>query len=165
MRLQALSATPPFAAACRAALYGLVPGRPSPAASWLRWGPFDREVLAALDRAELFAALGGADPAAAPGAAVHTAAALLAGPAALGDPAALRAELATGSGRAEAAGQLLAAIAFLTPRADGPVPPDAGARPAAAAGLWRAALAAGLPPWPAQAASRTLASTRTCGCP
>ncbi|MEU2619699.1 hypothetical protein ABZ642_16470 [Streptomyces sp. NPDC007157] len=146
VRLPALHRyAPAFAAAHRAALYGLVPGRPSPAASWLRFGPYDREVLAALDRAELLGALretaGGA-----PDAAGHTAAALLADSAVLGDPAVFWAELATGAGGADAVGRLLAAIASLTPRADGPVPPDGGARLAAAAGLWRAALAAGLPP-------------------
>ncbi|MGW2880861.1 hypothetical protein ACWDBD_50405 [Streptomyces sp. NPDC001118] len=53
--------------------------------------------------------------------------------------------MATGSGGADAAGLLLAAIATRTPRTDGPVPPDAAERLAAAADLWRAALAAGLP--------------------
>ncbi|MGW1618580.1 hypothetical protein [Streptomyces sp. NPDC002172] len=134
-----------FAAEHRAALYGLVPGRPSPAAAWLRWGPYDREILAALDRAELLGALG--DTARlAPDAARHTAAALLADPAVLGDPAVFWAELAASAGGADAVGRLLAAIASLTPRANGPVPPDIGARLAAAAGLWRAALTAGLPP-------------------
>ncbi|MFE4639449.1 hypothetical protein [Streptomyces sp. NPDC056730] len=129
----------------RTALYGLAPGRPSPADSWLRWGPYDRQVLAALDRAELLAALRDASPGPAPGAAAHTAAVLLADPAFLGDPAVLWAELATGSGGADAAGLLLAAIATRTPRTDGPVLPDAAERLAAAADLWRAALAAGLP--------------------
>ncbi|MFJ7297825.1 hypothetical protein [Streptomyces collinus] len=53
--------------------------------------------------------------------------------------------MATGSGGADAAGLLLAAIATRTPRTDGPVPPDAAERLAVAADLWRAALAAGLP--------------------
>ncbi|WP_432043371.1 hypothetical protein [Streptomyces cadmiisoli] len=44
-----------------------------------------------------------------------------------------------------AAGLLLDAIASRTPLADGPVPPDAAARPAAAADLWCAVLGAGPP--------------------
>ncbi|MFE6157249.1 hypothetical protein, partial [Streptomyces sp. NPDC057889] len=146
VRLPALHRhAPAFAAEHQAALYGLAAGRPSPADSWLRWGPYDRQVLAALERAELLAALRDASPGPAPGAAAHTAAVLLADPAFLGDPAALWAELATGTGGADAAGLLLAAIATRTPHADGPVPPDAAERLASAADLWRAALAAGLP--------------------
>ncbi|MBW8797851.1 MAG: hypothetical protein JF597_30975 [Streptomyces sp.] len=146
VRLPALHRhAPDFAADHRTALYGLAPGRPSPADSWLRWGPYDRQVLAALERAELFAALRDADPGPAPGAAAHTAAVLLADPAFLGDPAVLWAELATGTGGADATGLLLAAIASRTPRTGGPAWPDAAERLAAAAGLWRAALAAGLP--------------------
>ncbi|WP_028805858.1 hypothetical protein [Streptomyces sp. 142MFCol3.1] len=53
--------------------------------------------------------------------------------------------LATGAGGVEATIRLLAAIASRTPRTDGPIPPDASSRLAAAADLWRAALAAGLP--------------------
>lgn len=146
VRLPALHRhAPAFAADHQTALYGLAPGRPSPADSWLRWGPYDRQVLAALDRAELLAALRDASPGPAPGAATHTAAVLLTDPAFLGDPAVLWAELATGTGGADAAGLLLAAIASRTPHADAPVPPDAAERLAAAAGLWRAALEAGLP--------------------
>ncbi|MBW8697955.1 hypothetical protein MBT84_00080 [Streptomyces sp. MBT84] len=63
-------------------------------------GAYGREVLAALDRADLLAALRGADP----GASAHTASALLADPAGLGDPAALWTELGTGSGGADAVG-------------------------------------------------------------
>ncbi|WP_192583628.1 hypothetical protein [Streptomyces albicerus] len=133
-----------FAATHQAALYGLAPESSSPAASWLRWGPHDHQVLAALDRSELLAAL--RHPATASDAAAHVAAALLAAPALLGDPAAFWAELATGTGGVEAVGLLLAAIAARTPRTDGPVPPDATARLNAAADLWRAAIAAGLPP-------------------
>ncbi|MGW6958793.1 hypothetical protein [Streptomyces chartreusis] len=145
VRLPALHRyAPAFAATHRTVLYGLAPGRPSPAASWLRWGPYDHQVLAALDRTELLVALRA--PATASGAAAHTAAALLADPAFLGDPAAFWAELATGTGGVEAVGLLLAAIAARTPRTDGPLPLDATARLTAAADLWRAALAAGLPP-------------------
>ncbi|MFD9038682.1 hypothetical protein [Streptomyces bottropensis] len=136
---------PAFAAAHRTALYGLVPGRPSPAASWLRWGGPDRQLLAALDRAELLAALR-ADM---PGAAEHLAHALLDDPALLGEPAAWWTELAADTGVGAAAiSRLLEAIAARTPRtgADGPLPPAAQTRVEAAAGLWRAALAApGLP--------------------
>ncbi|MFB6931256.1 hypothetical protein [Streptomyces chartreusis] len=145
VRLPALHRyAPAFAATHQAALYGLTPDCPSPAASWLRWGPYDHQVLAALDRTELLAAL--RHPSTASGAAAHTAAALLTDPAFLGDPAAFWAELATGTGGAEAVGLLLAAIAARTPRTDGPLPPDATARLTAAADLWRTALAAGLPP-------------------
>ncbi|MET8582215.1 hypothetical protein ABZX39_15190 [Streptomyces collinus] len=132
---------PALTAAHRTVLYGLAPGRP-PAASWLRRGAPDREVLAALERAELLAALRDARP----GAAAHTAAALLADPALLGDPATFWAELATGAGGVEATVLLLAEIASRSPRSDGPITPDASGRLAAAADLWRAALAAGLPP-------------------
>ncbi|MGQ4364257.1 hypothetical protein [Streptomyces sp. SAS_272] len=143
VRLPALHRyAPAFTAAHRTELYGLAPDRPSPAASWLRWGAPDREVLAALERAELLAALRDARP----GAAAHTAAALLADPALLGDPATFWAELATGTGGVEATVLLLAAIASRTPRTDGPIPPDPSGRLAAAADQWRAALAAGLPP-------------------
>ncbi|MEU6184022.1 hypothetical protein [Streptomyces coeruleorubidus] len=134
---------PEFAAAHRGALYGLVPGRPSPAASWLRWGGPDRQLLAALDRAELLDAL----RAQVPGTAGHLAHALLDDPTALGDPAALWATLAAGTGGQDAVGRLLEAIAARTPPAgtDGPLPPAAAARVDAAVVLWRAALGAGLP--------------------
>ncbi|MEU9737427.1 hypothetical protein [Streptomyces sp. NPDC048002] len=132
---------PAFAAAHRTALYGLVPGRPSPAASWLRWGGPDGQLLAALDRAELFTAL----RAGMPGAAEHLAHALLDDPALLGEPAAWWTELAADTGEGVAAvSRLLEAIAARTPRtgADGPLPPAEQARVEAAVGLWRAALAA-----------------------
>ncbi|MFR9793768.1 hypothetical protein ACL07V_34770 [Streptomyces sp. MB22_4] len=133
---------PAFTAAHRTALYGLAPGRPSPAVSWLRSGTPDPEVLAALERAELLAALRDARP----GAAAHTAAALLADPALLGDPTTFWAELATDAGGVEATVLLLTEIASRTPRTDGPLPPHASSRLAAAADLWRAALTADLPP-------------------
>ncbi|MGW0868205.1 hypothetical protein [Streptomyces sp. NPDC002611] len=136
---------PAFAAVHRTALYGLVPGRPSPAASWLRWGGPDGQLLTALDRAELLAAL----RAGMPGAAEHLAHALLDDPALLGEPAAWWTELAADTGEGAAAiSRLLEAIAARTPRtgADGPLPPAAQTRVETAAGLWRAALAApGLP--------------------
>ncbi|MDQ1005830.1 hypothetical protein QFZ82_000315 [Streptomyces sp. V4I23] len=135
---------PAFAAAHRAALYGLVPGRPSPAASWLRWSGPDGQLLAALGRAELLAAL----RAEVPGAAEHLAHALLDDPALLDHPAAWWTELADGTGDGVAAvSRLLEAIAARTPRtgADGPFPPAEHARVGAAVDLWRAALAADLP--------------------
>ncbi|EGX56744.1 MULTISPECIES: hypothetical protein [Streptomyces] len=135
---------PAFAAAHRTALYGLVSGRPSPAASWLRWGGPDGQLLAALDRAELLAAL----RAGMPGAAEHLANALLDDPALLGEPPAWWAELADGTGDVAAVSRLLEAIAARTPHtgADGPLPPAEQVRVQAAVGLWRAALAApGLP--------------------
>jgi hypothetical protein len=121
----------------------MVPGRPSPAASWLRWGPYDRPLLAALERADLLAAL----RAEVSGAAEHLAHALLDDPCVLGDPAALWAELADGHGGADAAGRLLEAVGARTPRAaaDVPLAPAAAGRVEAAVVLWRAALTAGLP--------------------
>lgn len=145
VRLPALHRyAPAFTAAHRTALFGIEPGRPSPAASWLRWGPYDRPLLAALDRAELLAAL----RAEAPGADGHLAHALLDDPAVLGDPAALWAELAGGTDEGAAAvSRLLEAVGGRAPRAvDGvPLPPAAAGRVEAAVALWRAALAAGLP--------------------
>ncbi|MFF4205768.1 hypothetical protein ACFYZ8_34535 [Streptomyces sp. NPDC001668] len=135
---------PAFAAAHRTALYGLVPGRPSPAASWLRWGGPDGQLLAALDRAELLTAL----RAGMPGAAEQLAHALLDDPALLGEPATWWAELADGTDDgALAVSRLLEAIAARTPHtgADVPLPPAGQARVGAAVDLWRAALAAGLP--------------------
>ncbi|WP_020684239.1 hypothetical protein [Streptomyces prunicolor] len=135
---------PAFAAAHRTALYGIEPGRTSPAASWLRWGGPDGQLLAALDRAELLAAL----RAAVPGAAEHLAHALLADPALLGEPASWWTELAAGTGDGVAAvSRLLEAIAARTPHTgdDGPLPSAEQTRVGAAVDLWRAALAAGLP--------------------
>ncbi|MFJ9380179.1 hypothetical protein [Streptomyces sp. NPDC101455] len=137
---------PAFAAAHRTALYGIEPGRTSPAASWLRWGGVDGQLLAALDRAELLAAL----RAAAPGAAEHLAHTLLADPVLLGEPAAWWTELATDAGTGTgvaAVSRLLEAVAARTPRAgdEGALPPSGQARVGAAVALWRAALAAGLP--------------------
>lgn len=132
---------PAFTAAHRRQLYGITPGQPSPAASWLRWRPYDQQLLLALDRAEFLTALRTATP----GVAEHLAHALLADPAILGDPDALWADLAAGPGGADAASRLLTAIAARTPRAGGPLPPAAAAQADAAVVLWRAALAAGLP--------------------
>lgn len=154
VRLPALhQLAPAFAAEHHAALYGLVPGRPSPAASWLRWGPSSPPLLAALDRAGLIGALRDASGLA-QGAAGHTAAALLADPELLGEPAAWWAELAGAAGAGDDSGEgvaavsgLLEAIAAGTPHtgAAGPLPPAGQARVRAAVVLWRAALAAGLP--------------------
>ncbi|MEW2259701.1 hypothetical protein [Streptomyces sp. NPDC047869] len=135
---------PAFAAAHRTALYGIEPGRPSPAASWLRWGGPDGQLLAALDRVELLAAL----RAAVPGAAEHLAHALLADPALLGEPAVWWTELAAGPGDGVAeVSRLLEAIAARTPHTgdDGPLPSAEQTRLGSAVDLWRAALAAGLP--------------------
>ncbi|MET8631787.1 hypothetical protein [Streptomyces sp. NPDC004680] len=132
---------PAFTAVHRRQLYGITPGQPSPAASWLRWGPYDRQLLLALDRAEFLTALRTATP----GVAEHLAYALLADPTILGDPDALWADLAAGPGGADAASRLLTAIAARTPHAGGPLLPAAAAQVDAAVVLWRAALAAGLP--------------------
>ncbi|MFE6274093.1 hypothetical protein ACFVQ9_35490 [Streptomyces goshikiensis] len=141
---------PEFTARHRAALYGLAPDRPSPAASWLRWGPPSAPLLAALDRADLIDTLRAAT-ASARDAAGHTAAALLTDPALLGDPAAWWAQLAgsaneAGTGAA-AISRLLQAIALRTP-STGDARPFRQAEQAqvrAALALWRAALNAGLP--------------------
>ncbi|MGC5400718.1 hypothetical protein ACPXCP_33855 [Streptomyces sp. DT20] len=153
VRLPALHRyAPAFAAEHHAALYRLTPGRPSPAASWLRWGPHHPPLLAALDRADLIDALRDA-PVLAQGAAGHTAAGLLDDPALLGEPAAWWAELAgatagddSGEGVAAVCG-LLEGIAARTPHtgAGCPLPRSVQARVQAAVALWRAALAADLP--------------------
>ncbi|MEU0678190.1 hypothetical protein ABZ330_36125 [Streptomyces sp. NPDC006172] len=134
---------PAFAAAHRTPLYSLVPGRPSPAAAWLRCGAPDRQLLAALDRSELLAAL----RADVPGAAEQVAHALLDDPALLGDQAAFWTHLAAGTAGVAAACRLLESIASQTPHpvADGPLPPALAVRVDAAVQAWRAALAAGLP--------------------
>jgi hypothetical protein len=71
----------------------------------------------------------------------------LADPAFLGDPAALWAELANHTGGPDAACRLLEAIAAhtLPPGTDGPARQESAPLLAAAATLWRAALAADLP--------------------
>ncbi|MGW0827365.1 hypothetical protein [Streptomyces sp. NPDC002845] len=135
---------PAFAADHRAELYGIPTDRPSPAAAWLRWGPPYPPLLAALDRTELLQAL----RTGARGAAEHLAHALMADPAFLGEPTAAWAELAAGTGGPAAVSRLLEAIAARTPRTGTDEPAQATAAPktAAATDLWRAALAANLPP-------------------
>ncbi|MEV8563869.1 hypothetical protein AB0478_47610 [Streptomyces sp. NPDC051917] len=93
---------PAFTAVHHTALYGIVPGRVSPAASWRRWGVYDRLLLAALGRAELLAAL----RADVPGVDGHLAHALLDDPALLGEPAAWWTELAAGPDGVAAVGRL-----------------------------------------------------------
>ncbi|WP_181802479.1 hypothetical protein [Streptomyces shenzhenensis] len=99
---------PAFTAAHRAALYRIVPDCASPAASWLRWGPPSPPLLAALDRADLLGVLRDAEGLA-PDAAAHTAAALLADPAVLGEPRPWWTELAGG---AAAVSRVLEAVAI-----------------------------------------------------
>ncbi|MEU5137021.1 hypothetical protein [Streptomyces californicus] len=152
VRLPALhDYAPDFTAVHRTALYRLTPGRPSPAASWLRWGPHHPPLLAALDRAGLIGALRDASGLA-QGAADHTAAALLSDPALLGEPAAWWEQLADADEGVEgdaaaAVSGLLEATALRAPRTGTarPLPPAEQARARAAVDLWRAALAAGLP--------------------
>ncbi|MBQ0891115.1 hypothetical protein KBZ94_40445 [Streptomyces sp. RM72] len=144
---------PDFTAVHLTALYRIPSPGPSPAASWLRWGPPSAPLLAALDRSDLIGALRGDAPLARE-AAGHTAAALLTDPALLGEPVAWWAQLAGADGdqgaaaAAAAVSCLLEAIALSTPRtgAARPLPPAEQARVGAAVDLWRAALAAGLPP-------------------
>ncbi|MFJ6438710.1 hypothetical protein [Streptomyces sp. NPDC091416] len=148
VRLPALHRyAPDFTAVHRTALYRIPSPGPSPAGSWLRWGRLSPPLLAALDRADLIGALRG-DAGLACDAAGHTAAALLADPALLGEPAAWWSQLADADADADAVAAvsgLLEAIALRVPRtgAARPLPPAARLR--AAVDLWRAALAAGLP--------------------
>ncbi|WP_240679442.1 hypothetical protein [Streptomyces sp. B29(2018)] len=96
-------------------LYALIPGRPSPAASWLheRRGPgLDPLLLAALDRRQLLAALR-AEPAGT--LAFRVVHALLTGhDTLLGDPTDAWRELATGPDGAEAASGFLGYLALFT---------------------------------------------------
>ncbi|MET8771671.1 hypothetical protein [Streptomyces sp. NPDC004658] len=96
-------------------VYALVPGRPSPAASWLhdRQGPgLDPLLLAALDRGQLLAALREEPAGAVAFRVVH---ALLTGhDNLLGDPTAAWRELAAGPGGTEAASGFLGYLAFFT---------------------------------------------------
>ncbi|MEU4077727.1 hypothetical protein [Streptomyces venezuelae] len=151
VRLPALHRhAPDFTAVHRTALYRIPPSAPSPAASWLRWGPPSPPLLAALDRADLIGALRGGLAREAAG---HTAAALLTDPALLGEPAAWWTQLAGADSEEDAAAAadavscLLEAIALCAPRtgAARPLPPAEQARVGAAVDLWRAALAAALP--------------------
>ncbi|WP_329020286.1 hypothetical protein [Streptomyces sp. NBC_01601] len=147
VHLPALHRHAPAFMAAHPELYVLVPGRPSPAAAWLRWGGPDPVLLAALDRGRLLAAL----RAQLPGADGHVAHALLTGHHdLLGEPATAWAELAAGPDGATAASRLLTALAVRCPRRQDP--DDAGMPPAARAALdaatrwWTAALDASLPP-------------------
>lgn len=138
-----LEHAPDFTAAHREDLFGLSDnGRPSLAATWLRWGRFCPLLLAALDRDELL----GAVHAGAPGAGGHLAHALTDAPDFLGEPAAGWAELADGPGGPAAVSRLLELIAARLPQAGAE---GSAATTAAATGsaltLWRAALDAGLP--------------------
>ncbi|MEV0598485.1 hypothetical protein AB0I82_04155 [Streptomyces sp. NPDC050315] len=148
---------PDFTADHRAALYALAPddNRPSPAAAWLRWGPPDPSLLAALDRAQLLASVRTGNG----GLAEHLADALVADPDFLGDPAGVFAGIAAGPGGPRAASWLLEMLAArLAParsalRNEGVNLSRASARRAAdrptleaVTILWRAALAADLPP-------------------
>ncbi|WP_274036751.1 hypothetical protein [Streptomyces sp. MMBL 11-1] len=150
VRLPALhDYAPDFTAVHRTALYRIPAQGPSPAGSWLRWGPPSPPLLAALDRADLIGALRGAGGLARD-AAGHTAAALLTDPSLLGEPAAWWTQLVDADGDEESAAAvsvLLEAIALRVPRtgAARPLPPAEQARTRAAVDLWRAALAAGLP--------------------
>nr|WP_181411994.1 hypothetical protein [Streptomyces sp. F12] len=148
VRLPALHrCAPDFTARHRTALYRIPSQGPAPAASWLRWGPPSPPLLAALDRADLIGALRGAHGLARE-AAGHTAAALLADPALLGEPAAWWTQLAGTDGDGVAGVScLLEAIALAMPRTGvaRPLTPAGQARVQAALVLWRAALTAGLP--------------------
>ncbi|MEV6426006.1 hypothetical protein [Streptomyces sp. NPDC051662] len=127
---------PDFTVAHRADLLVLpTAGRPSPAGSWLEWGRADPRLLAALGRAGLLAAL----RARLRGASEHLAHALVTDPGFLGDPATAWALIAGGPGGAAAASRLLEDLALLPARRPGAVFDTEVA-------LWRAALAAGLPP-------------------
>jgi hypothetical protein len=129
-----------FTAAHHDELYALAPGRPSPAAAWLREGPGrDPLLLAALDRGQLLAALR-EEPSG--GTAFRVVHALLTGHHdLLGDPVAAWRELAAGPGGAEAASGFLAQIAVMTVMS----PVDRTAADTERV-WWTAALEAGLPP-------------------
>lgn len=147
VHLPALHRHAPAFTAAHPELYALNPGRPSPAAAWLRWGGPDPALLAALDRGRLLAALREQLP----GADGHIAHALLTGHHdLLGGPATVWAELAAGPNGAAAASRLLAALAARCPRRQDPHDPvlPSAARTAldAATTWWTAALDAGLPP-------------------
>ncbi|MGW2101554.1 hypothetical protein ACWCPX_28420 [Streptomyces olivaceoviridis] len=131
-----------FTAAHHDEVYGLVPGRPSPAAAWLhdRRGPgLDPLLLAALDRGQLLAVLREEPSGRAAFRVIH---ALLTGhDELLGDPVATWRALAAGPGGAETASAFLGHLALFT-----------AMRPVDRTSLdteqvwWTAALDAGLPP-------------------
>lgn len=134
---------PDFTAAHRAELLALpTDGRPSPARAWLEWGRADPQLLAALGRADLLAAL----RARVRGASEHLAHALATDDGFLGDPTTAWASIADGPGGAAAASRLLEDLVLRRPGTE-PLGADTGTPPiGAAAALWRAALAADLPP-------------------
>ncbi|MER6685458.1 hypothetical protein [Streptomyces olivaceoviridis] len=131
-----------FTAAHHAEVYGLVPGRPSPAAAWLhdRRGPgLDPLLLAALDGGQLLAALREEPSGRAAFRVIH---ALLTGhDELLGDPVATWRELAAGPGGAETASAFLGHLALFTAMR----PVDRTAVDSEQV-WWTAALDDGLPP-------------------
>ncbi|MFE1199945.1 hypothetical protein ACFW6E_45905 [Streptomyces olivaceoviridis] len=131
-----------FTAAHHDEVYGLVPGRPSPAAAWLhdRRGPgLDPLLLAALDGGQLLAALREEPSGRAAFCVVH---ALLTGhDELLGDPVATWRALAAGPGGAETASAFLGYLALFTAMR----PVDRTAVDTEQV-WWTAALDAGLPP-------------------
>ncbi|WP_179280682.1 hypothetical protein, partial [Streptomyces sp. 2R] len=143
---------PAFAAAHRPALTGL--DGPSPAAAWLALGPADPQLLLTLDRTILLAA-----PRRGVGGLVeHLAHALTTDPHHLGDPGDVLAEIAAGPDGPGTVSWLLQVLAW---RLDPGWPvgatgilrfprtalqPPTGTELAAVTTLWRAALAADLPP-------------------
>ncbi|MYR76568.1 hypothetical protein YUMDRAFT_06517 [Streptomyces sp. OspMP-M45] len=143
---------PAFAATHHTALTAL--DGPSPAAAWLSYGPADPQLLTTLDRTTLLAA-----PRRGVGGLVeHLAHALTADPHHLGDPKDVFAEIATGPGGPGAASWLLqvlgwrldpgwsigAAGVLRFPRTA--LNPPTGPELAAVTTVWKAALAADLPP-------------------
>ncbi|MFE1189907.1 hypothetical protein [[Kitasatospora] papulosa] len=143
---------PAFTAAHRTQLTGL--DGPSPAAAWLSYGPADPQLLTTLDRTILLAA-----PRRGVGGLVeHLAHALTADPHHLGDPRDVLAEIAAGPGGPGAASWLLQVLALrLDPgwsvAATGilrfprtALQPPTGPELAAVTTMWKAALAADLPP-------------------
>ncbi|MFI7089611.1 hypothetical protein ACIBUR_39255 [Streptomyces anulatus] len=142
---------PAFAAAHRPVLTGL--DGPSPAAAWLSYGPADPQLLTTLDRTVLLAAprsgVGGLTE--------HLAHALTTDPHHLGDPGDVLAEIAAGPGGPRAASWLLQVLAWrLDPGSSAAMAgtlrfsrtalPPTGPELAAVTTVWRAALAADLPP-------------------
>lgn len=143
---------PAFAAAHRPALTGL--DGPSPAAAWLALGPADPQLLLTLDRTILLAA-----PRRGVGGLVeHLAHALTTDPHHLGDPGDVLAEIAAGPDGPGTVSWLLQVLAWRLdpgwsvgaagvlrfPRTV--LQPPTGTELAAVTTLWRAALAADLPP-------------------
>ncbi|MFJ2915251.1 hypothetical protein ACIO8F_39010 [Streptomyces sp. NPDC087228] len=134
---------PDFTVAHRAGLLALpTDGRPSPASAWLQWGRADPHLLAALGRTELLAAL----RARVRGASEHLAHTLATNHDFLGDPTTAWASIADGPGGAAAASRLLEDLVLRRPATEPLGTVTGAAATGAAATLWRAALAADLPP-------------------